>query len=191
MRAAALPFALLIAAVAAIAAEREYEIDPAHTYPSFEADHLGISTWRGKFNRSEGRVWLDREAETGRVEIEVEIASIDFGHEEMNRVAQEPMLFDAAAHPRASYRGRLVDFREGLPTRVEGELNLRGVTRPLPLAIRSLRCIAHPLHGRELCGADLEARLQRDDFGIDAGKDYGFDMGVLLRMQVEAVALEP
>ena len=67
---------------------------------------------------------------------------------------------------------------------------MRGVTRPLTLHVKSFKCIPHPMLKRELCGADALATLQRDDFGIDAGKDWGFGMGVTLRIQVEAVAQE-
>ncbi|MBN8482507.1 MAG: polyisoprenoid-binding protein [Xanthomonadales bacterium] len=165
-----------------------YEVDPAHTYPSFEADHMGgLSTWRGKFNATRGEVSLDRAAGTGSVTIEVDIASIDFGHDEMNRHAIAADLFDAADHPRANYTGTLAGFRDGAPTRVEGKLTLRGVMHPLALDIVSFKCMPHPMLKREVCGADARAVLQRDAFGISAGKDHGFDMRVALRIQVEAV----
>lgn len=185
----------LLAALAlstpATAAETTYDLDPAHTFPSFEADHLGgLSVWRGKFNSSRGSVSLDRAAGTGRLEVVVDTASVDFGLDAMDEHARGEGLLDVAQWPQARYTGRLVDFVDGRPTRVEGELTLRGVTRPLALEIRSFKCMPHPLHGRQLCGADALATFQRDDFGIDAGKDYGFDMAVTLRIQVEAVARE-
>ena len=185
----------LLAALAlstpATAAETTYDLDPAHTFPSFEADHLGgLSVWRGKFNSSRGSVSLDRAAGTGRLEVVVDTASVDFGLDAMDKHARGEGLLDVAQWPQARYTGRLVDFVDGRPTRVEGELTLRGVTRPLALEIRSFKCMPHPLHGRQLCGADALATFQRDDFGIDAGKDYGFDMAVTLRIQVEAVARE-
>ncbi|RPE77215.1 YceI family protein [Vulcaniibacterium tengchongense] len=184
---AALAAALLSAAGGAAAAPAVYEIDPAHTYPSFEADHMGLSVWRGKFERSAGTVTLDREAGTGSVEIRIDVASVDFGLAAMNEEARSERLFDAARYPQATYRGRLAGFRDGAPTRVIGELTLHGATRPVELRIERFKCIPHPLHKRELCGADAYARLRRDEFGIDAGKDFGFDMNVDLRIQVEAV----
>ena len=183
--------ALSTSAATSVAAGVVYELDPAHTFPSFEADHLGgLSVWRGKFNASHGTVHLDREAGSGRLEVVVEIASIDYGLDAMNEKARGPELFDAARWPQARYSGRLVDFVDGRPTRVDGQLTLRGVTRPLALEIRSFKCMPHPLHGRELCGADAVATFRRDEFGMDAGKDYGFDMAVSLRIQAEAVAVE-
>lgn len=164
-----------------------YTLDPDHTFPSFEADHLGISTWRGKFTRSRGHVVLDRAAGTGSVEVEVEVASISFGLAAMDEHARGADMFDAARFPRAHFRAQLTGFVDGAPTQAVGTLELHGVTQPLTLQIRRLRCIPHPLHQRELCGADLAGTLQRDAFGIDAGKDYGFDMAVPLQVQVEAL----
>ena len=182
---------LLAAALAcpATAAEVTYALDPAHTFPSFEADHLGgLSVWRGKFNRSRGTVVLDRAAGNGRLEVEIDTDSVDYGLDEMNAHARGEALLDTARWPQARYTGTFAGFVDGRPTRAEGELTLRGVTRPLTLEINSFKCMPHPQHGRELCGADALATFQRDAFGIDAGKDYGFDMTVTLRIQAEAVA---
>ncbi len=178
----------LLACGSAAAAEVVYEIDPTHTYPSFEADHMGgISIWRGKFNTSSGKVLLDKDAGTGSVDIVIDTNSIDFGLEDLNKHARAPDLFDAGKYPQATYRGKLMDFAGGKPTRVVGELTLHGVSRPVELKVNSFKCMPHPLHKRELCGADAQATIQRDAFGIAAGKDYGFSMDVLLRIQVEAV----
>lgn len=190
------PFALFLALLAlatcsAQAASTTYLIDPSHTYPSFEADHMGgVSLWRGKFNSSSGKVTLDKAAGTGSVDIVIDTASIDFGHDAMNAHARAPDYFDTEKHPQARYAGTLVDFVDGRPTRVAGTLTLRGVTKPVDLKINSFKCIPHPMHKRELCGADALATIQRDDYGISAGKDWGFDMAVTLRIQVEAVAEE-
>ncbi|TYT26364.1 polyisoprenoid-binding protein [Luteimonas viscosa] len=183
---------LLLAALPATAADTVYEIDPAHTFPSFEADHLGgLSVWRGKFNTTRGTVVLDRAASSGRIEVVVDTGSIDYGLDAMNAEARGAGFFDTATWPEATYAGTLAGFADGRPTRVDGELTLRGVTRPVTLEIRSFKCMPHPLHRRELCGADAFATIRRDEFGMSAGKDYGFDMAVDLRIQVEAVAVEP
>lgn len=191
-----LPTNVLLAAVfvavpaLAGAAEVVYEIDPAHTYPSFEADHMGLSSWRGKFNANSGRIVLDREAGRGTVDVAIDIASIDFGHDEMNAKARTAELFDADTFPQARYRGRLAGFVGGAPTRVDGTLELHGKTQPLSLSIDRFKCMKHPVMPRELCGADASAVLDRAAFGIDAGKDYGFDMKVALDIQVEALGPE-
>lgn len=189
---AALIALLACAPAAAMAATEQYTIDPEHTFPSFEADHMGISIWRGKFNATRGKVTLDKATDTGAVtagtvDITVDLASADFGHDKLNEHAKGPDLFDVAKYPRATYRGTLAGFEDGRPTRLVGELTLHGVTRPVELDINLFNCVPHPMLKREQCGADASGTIQRDDFGIDAGKEYGFDMTVTLRIQVEAL----
>ena len=165
-----------------------YEIDAAHTYPSIEADHMGLSVWRGKFNHNSGQITLDKAAGQGTVNIVIDLASIDFGNDELNALMTKPEYFDTASHPQATYTGKLAGFADGKPTRVDGELTLRGVTRPVTLDIKSFKCMPHPIFKRDWCGADAYATIDREAFGIVAGKDWGFDMKVGLRIQVEAVA---
>jgi polyisoprenoid-binding protein YceI len=173
------------------AAPVTYQIDPAHTFPSFEADHMGISVWRGKLNRNSGTVVYDKAVGTGTVEVNMDLSSIDFGLAAMNDWARGQAFFNLAAKPAtAVYKGRLTAPVNGVPSKVEGELSLNGVTRPLTLSITQLKCIPHPLSKRDLCGADALGSFQRDEFGLAAGKDYGFKMDVALRIQIEAVATE-
>jgi polyisoprenoid-binding protein YceI len=180
--------ALLLAAAATRAAPTAYAIDPAHTFPSFEADHMGISVWRGKLNKSSGKVLYDKSAGTGSVEIVTELSSIDFGLDALAAWARGKDFFDVKKHPRAIFTGSLQSPVGGVPTQLVGELTLHGVTRPLTLKVNSLKCVAHPMLKRDYCGADASGSFNRDDFGLSAGKDYGFKMNVDLRIQVEAIA---
>lgn len=182
-----LALSLTLAAGTVSAAEAVYEIDPAHTFPSFEADHMGMSTFRGKFNKSSGEVRIDRERGTGKVEVTIDTRSIDFGLDAMNEAAMGDQLFDTAKYPEATYRGTLTDFRDGEPTKAEGEFTLRGVTQPLTLTIDRFKCQPHPQNKRDWCGADAHASFDRSQFDLDAGKEYGFDMSVTLHIQVEAI----
>ena len=185
----AAPSLLLAPCAPAWAVATTYRIDPEHTFPSFEADHMGgLSVWRGKFNRSEGSIVLDRQAGAGSVEARIDVSSVDFGHDRLNQEAKGDSLLQAGAHPEAVYRGRLAAFRDGVPGEVDGQLTLRGITLPVKLRILSFKCMPHVRFKREVCGADAVGEFERDRFGIDAGKDYGFDMTVTLRIQVEAIA---
>ncbi len=168
-----------------------YRIDPDHTFPSFEADHMaGLSVWRGKFNRTTGAVTFDKAKGSGTLDVDIDVESIDFGHDQLNEHAKGAEFFDVAQFPKATYTGRLAAFKKDKPTRVVGQLTLHGVTKPVDLKINAFKCMPHPMLKREVCGADAYATLQRDQFGIAAGKDWGFDMTIVLRIQVEAVAEE-
>ncbi|MBO9356259.1 polyisoprenoid-binding protein [Bordetella petrii] len=176
-----------VLALPAAAAPVTYDIDPSHTYPSFEADHMGgLSTWRGKFNQTAGVIVLDREARSGTLDITVQIDSVDFGHDEMNRHAVAPDIFDAARYPTATFKGRFTEFDGDRPEAAEGEFTLRGVTRPLKLDIDDFKCIQHPMEKREVCGADVSTSFNRGDYGLNFGLDMGFKPEVELDIQVEA-----
>jgi polyisoprenoid-binding protein YceI len=184
-----LAFVLLgAAAAAASAAPATYNVDPEHTYPSFEADHFGgMSVWRGKFDSNKGVVVLDREAKTGTVDITIDTTSLDFGLEKLNTHAKgaDPGMFDVAKFPTATYKGKLTKFKDGAPTEVQGDLTLHGVTKPVTLTIRSFKCMQHPMKKKEFCGADAVGTFNRDDFGVNWGKSFGFGMEVKLAIQVE------
>lgn len=181
---------LLAIASATHAAPVTYEIEPTHTYPSFEADHMGLSYWRGKLNKSAGTIVYDKATGAGSVDVQMDLASIDFGLEAMNAWARGKDFFNVEQNPSATFKGRFEGVKAGVPTLAVGELTLHGKTRPMALTIHHIKCIQHPMLKRDFCGADASGSFNRDEFGLGAGKDWGFNMNVTLRIQVEAVAKE-
>ena len=180
--------ALTLVALSASAAPVKYNVDSGHTFPSFTADHMGgLSNWRGKINSSSGTVTLDAAAQTGTVDVKMDMAAIDFGHEKMNAHAKSNEIFDVEKFPTASYTGKLVNFKNGAPTEVDGTLTLHGVTKPVKLKINSFLCKPNPMNKKETCGADVVGKINREEFGVSYGKPYGFKQEVELQIQVEAV----
>ena len=169
-----------------------YIIDPNHTHPEFEADHLGgVSIWRGLFKRTSGTIILDAAAHTGTLDVTIDIASVEFGNEKLNEEAvnsSAPPIFEAQKYPTANYRGTLGGFLNGSPTTVAGFLTLHGITRPVALRIISFKCVVDvPATQKQVCGADALGTFNRADFGITVGQKYGFKMEVTLHIQVEAI----
>ena len=176
--------ALIVSAAPAFA--DNYTIEPNHTYPSFEADHFGVSVWRGKFTKTSGNIVLDRVAKTGTVDIVIDAASIDFGHEKMNEHAKSKDMFNVAQFPTATYKGTSMKFEGDKPVSVDGTFTLLGVSKPLTLKINKFTCIQHPMYKKEVCGADASAEFNRSDFGLNYGLPK-FAPGVKLQIQVEAI----
>jgi polyisoprenoid-binding protein YceI len=168
------------------AAEEAYTVEPFHTYPSFEAPHQGISYWRGKFNKTSGKIWLDRQNQTGRMEITIDTASVNFGLAIMDDRARGEEWFDVKKYPTAKYVGESMTFRAGAPVSVKGRLTLRGVTKPVQLDIVEFKCMPNPMFKREVCGADARAEFDRREFGMV--QDVPGNNGkVRLQIQVEAL----
>jgi polyisoprenoid-binding protein YceI len=171
-----------------LATPTTYQVDPAHTYPSFEADHMGgLSVWRGKFEKTSGTIVLDKDKGGGSVDITVDTSSIDFGHEKLNEHAKTPDMFDVAKYPTATYKGTLANFKNGAPTQVQGEFTLHGVTKPMTLTIDQFLCKPNPMTKKEVCGADAHGTFNRKDYGMSFGDGFGFKMDVKLAIQVEAI----
>src|SRR5579862_2765726 len=106
-----------IISASAFAAPVTYTLDPAHTYPSFAADHFGgLSVWRGKFNTTSGKVVYDKDAKSGSIEVTVEMNSIDFGMPKLNEHAKSAEMFDVAKFPTAVYSGKFTKFNGASPT---------------------------------------------------------------------------
>jgi polyisoprenoid-binding protein YceI len=185
----ALPVAMLaLMAGSAIAAPVNYDVDPGHTYPSFEADHFGgLSVWRGKFDKSSGKIVFDKDKGSGTVDITIDASSIDFGHAKLNEHAKSAEMFDVEKFPTATYKGTLAKFKDGAPTEVDGQLTLHGVTKPVTLTINQFKCIMNPMLKKEVCGADASTTFNRSDFGVSYGDKYGFKQEVKLQIQVEAI----
>lgn len=182
--------ASIAAGSAALAAPVTFEVDAKHTHPVFEADHFGgVSVWRGVFTASGGTIVLDREARSGTVDVTIDAASILTGVPDLDKHVKSGDFLDVEKFPTAVYKGKLGKFKDGAPTEVQGELTLHGVTKPVVLTIKSFKCKAHPMKpGQELCGADAHGEINREEFGIVWGKNFGFGMKVGLNIQVEATA---
>ena len=189
MRLTSLTIAAITAATAsfALAAPVTYNIEPNHTYPSFEADHMGgLSILRGKFLKTSGTITVDRAAKTGAVDITVDASSLDFGNPKLNEHAKGPDMFDVAKFPTATFKAKKMTFNGDVPATVEGDFTLHGVTKPLTLTINRFKCIEHPMFKKEACGADVSGSFKRDDFGISYGLPK-FSPDVKLLIEVEAI----
>jgi len=178
-------------ATPALAAATTYNLDPMHTYPSFEADHFGgVSVWRGKFTKSSGTVTLDRAAKTGTVDVTIDASSIDTGNSTLDKHVGSAEFLDTAKYPTATYKGTSIRFDGDKPVEVIGTFTLHGVTKPLNLKIDSFKCFQNPMLKREVCGADASAQFDRADYGVNWGESYGFKTATTLQIQVEGIKAE-
>jgi polyisoprenoid-binding protein YceI len=169
------------------ASAQVYNIDSSHTYPSFEADHMGLSIWRGKFTKTTGKIVLDRQSTTGgNVEIVIDASTVDFGHAKMNEKARGDEMFNVAKFPNVLFKSTALKYEGERLVMVDGEMTMLGVTKPLSLRVTHFKCVLHPLHKREVCGADAHGRFDRSDFGMNIGLPR-FSPEIKLAIQVEGI----
>lgn len=165
--------AALATSFAALAAPESYTLDPAHTIPYFSVQHFGMSTVQGHFERSSGKVTLDRAAKTGSIEVKIPTGTVSTGdgkradgqrsRDEHLRAAD---FFNSAEFPDMVFKSTKVNFAGDKVESIEGNLTLLGVTKPLKLTATHFNCGPNPFTKKEMCGADLVGTLKRTDFGM-------------------------
>jgi len=162
--------------VAASAAPESYTLDPHHTYPHFAVEHLGVSLYWGRFDRSSGKFTIDRAAHKGTLELAVETASVSTGDNERGarpRTLDEHLksadFFNVAEFPRMTFKADSVTFAGDSPAEISGQLTLLGVTRPLTLKVERWVCKDHPFSKKPMCGGNASGTLKRSDFGMKYG----------------------
>jgi polyisoprenoid-binding protein YceI len=143
-----------------------YTIDPTHTWPVFEVNHMGFSTQRGRFNKSGGKVTLDRTAKKGSVELLIETASLDMGFDKWDEHMKSEDFFNVKFFPTMRFVSDKLVFDGDRVVAAEGRFTLLGVTRPLTLTVSNFRCAVNPMNEKATCGADITATLKRSEFGM-------------------------
>jgi polyisoprenoid-binding protein YceI len=182
-------FTALVVSVAlplsAFAAD-SYTVDPNHTFPHFSINHLGFSTMQGRFDKSSGKVTLDRAAKTGSVEIAIESASVSTGFAKRDEHLRSPDFFNAAEFPAITYKSTAMHFKGDAPASVDGNLTILGVTKPVTLTIDAFNCGTNPMSKKDECGAGASAQIKRSDFGVKYGLPAVGD-DVKLVFEIEAI----
>ncbi|MDD5404323.1 MAG: YceI family protein [Sulfuricella sp.] len=171
---------------AALAAPETYVIDGTHTLPRFEYSHFGYSTQLSRFDKTSGKITLDRAAKTGSVDVTIDARSVDTGYPLFNEHIQGEDFFDTEKYPTITFKSDRLKFDGDRLAAVEGDLTVKGVTRPVTLTVTSFLCMPHPMLKKDACGANATARIKRSDFNMGKYAPYVSDE-VTLTIPVEAV----
>ncbi|MEZ5671150.1 MAG: YceI family protein [Thiotrichaceae bacterium] len=161
-------------------------MDPNHTFPSFEINHLGFSTQRGRFNKTSGKITLDTTKKTGSIDVAIEVASLSTGLDKLEEHLRGSDFFDAEKFPTITFKSNKLSFKEANLVKADGNFTLHGVTKPITLKISHFKCGMHPIYKKQVCGADVSTTIKRSDFGISQFLPMVSDE-VNLLIQVEAI----
>ena len=149
-----------------VGAADSYTIDPRHTHPSYEINHFGWSTQRGRFDSVTGTISLDRAGKTGSVEVSIDASSISTGVDKLDEHLRSADFFNVAKYQSITFKATRIDFKGDVPTSVPGEITIAGVTRPATLTITHFACGPHPIFKKYVCGAEAGATIKRSEFGM-------------------------
>jgi polyisoprenoid-binding protein YceI len=189
-RLAACLAASLLWSAAAWGQAPNFAIDPTHTFVNYENGHYGTTTNRGHFSTKDGTLFFDRANQQGKVEIIMDISSVNTGVDFLNRQIQGRDFFNVADHPTGTFVSDKFVFSGDKVSEVHGKLTLKGKTHPVVLKATKFNCYVNPLHRREVCGGDFETVIVRSQWDILWGLQFGFEDNVRLLIQVEAIKMQ-
>lgn len=186
MKKLALVLAMASLAGSAYAAPETFNIDPAHTAPRFEYSHFGYSTQVHRFDKTSGRIVLDREAKTASVDVTIDARSVNTGYPLFNEHIQGKDFFDTEKYPTITFKSTKVKFEGDNPVQLEGDLTIKGVTRPVTLTLTSFQEMPHPMLKKDAIGANAFTTIKRSEFNMGKYAPSVSD-DVKLSINVEAI----
>ena len=163
IKAALIASALSLSAIAA----DSYTIDPQHTFPSFEINHLGFSTMHGSFYTTSGKIALDPTGNAGSMEVSIDTSSVTTGYGKRDEHLKSEDFFNVAKFPTMTFKSNKLKYSGGKLVGADGELTLLGVTKPVSLTVTSFNCGTNPLMKKPECGGNATATIKRSDFGMN------------------------
>jgi polyisoprenoid-binding protein YceI len=170
----------------AFAAPETFAIDGTHSFPRFSYSHLGYSTQLSRFNKTSGKIVLDKEAKTGTVDVLIDMKSVDTGFTVFDEHIQGEDFLDTGKFPTATFKSTKVRFEGDKPVAIEGNLTIKGVTRPVTLNVSTFQRMPHPMMKRDAIGANASTKISRTEFNAGKHAPYVGDE-VTIDIAVEAV----
>jgi polyisoprenoid-binding protein YceI len=179
---------LLAAALAPLAASAAtYELDPAHSTVGFRVKHL-VGRVPGRFTKFSGTVdYTPNKPETWKVEATIDPSSINTDNEKRDGHLKSPDFFDVAKYPEMTFKSTKVTDVKGDTAKLEGNLTMHGVTKPVVLDLEIGGTTKDPW-GNEHAGFSAKGKLNRKDFGIIWNKTL--DSGSLMLGEDVEIAIE-
>ena len=175
-----------VAAAPALAAPETFAVDSTHTFPRFSYNHLGYSIQMSRFDKATGTVTLDKAAKTAAVDIVIDTKSVNTGSATFNEHIQGEDFLDTAKHPTATFKSTKVVFEGDKPVSIDGNLTLKGITKPVTLTVTSFHAMPHPMMKKDAIGANATTKVKRTDFNMGKNVPYVGDE-VTIDIAIEAV----
>jgi polyisoprenoid-binding protein YceI len=167
-----------------------WDIDPVHSEVSFSVRHMMVSKVRGRFGSFSGQIVTGEDVTGSSVTATIDATSIDTNNEQRDNHIRSADFFDVANHPTWSFASSAVRVDDG-ELRVDGELTIKGATRPVTLSLE-VEGFGPDAYGGTRAGFSASTTINRADFGVDISMPLdggGVVVGdkVTINLEIEAV----
>ena len=176
----------ILAVAGAARAQETYVIDPVHSQPMFEVQHMGYSLQRGTFSKASGKITLDRAAKKGSIDVTIDTTTVKTIDPRLDTHVRGEDFFNIAKYPTMSFKSTALSFDGDRVVGADGELTLLGATKPVKLTVANFVCGDHPFNKKPMCGAEVTATIKRSDWGMSYGVPKAVGDNVKIMIPVEA-----
>jgi polyisoprenoid-binding protein YceI len=152
----------MITPISTVAPAGTWSLDPVHSRVDFEVSYLA-GRFKGHFNEIAAE--LSVEGERASLEGGAKVASIDVNEENLSAHLQSPDFFDAERYPELRFQAEQIRLDGDGQVSVEGELTIKGISRPVTVSGTLSAPIADP-YGNERLGLELTTKIDRSAFGV-------------------------
>ena len=167
-----------------------WQIDPAHSSVNFSVRHLGLSKVRGQFGTFTGALTITETAEASSVTVDIDVASIDTREPQRDAHLRSPDFLDATTHPTIGFASRAVTGA-GSQWEVEGDLTIKGVSRPVVLEVTYEGTATDPWGGSRVAFSGV-TEIDREAWGMtynQALEAGGWLVGKKVKVELEIEAV--
>lgn len=142
-----------------------WHVDTAHTSANFSARHLGMSKVRGRFDALDGTLTIGDDLTESQVAVTIDASSISTNQPDRDAHLKSADFLDIENHPELAFRSTRV-YRDGEDWKVDGELTIRGTTRPVTLDVEFLGVMDNPMGPGRRAAFEASTSIMRHDFGL-------------------------
>src|SRR5438094_5258008 len=146
-----------------VAPAGNWNLDPVHSRVDFEVSYLA-GTFKGEFHEIGAELTVD--GERASLAGTAKVASVDVKDENLAAHLQSPDFFDAERYPELRFTAEDIRLDGDGKVSVDGELTIKGVTKPVAVTGMVTAPIADP-YGNDRVGLNLATSVDRTDFGVD------------------------
>lgn len=145
-----------------------YKLDPSHVAVLFKINHMGLSTFVGRFNKVDASLEFDPDnIAAAKLSAVIDIASVDVNNADLEETLRGSSWFDAEKYPQAFFKTTSVKVIDESTAEFSGDLQLHGVTAPISLKIHFNGGGNNMLTGSYTLGFSAGSSFNRSTFGID------------------------
>ncbi len=161
-----------------------YAIDPSHTELGFAVRHLAVSKVRGRLSKFEGTLELAEDPTQSKVSVTIDANSVDTREETRDNHLRTNDFFDVENHPTWTFTSTAITADGPSDFKVDGDLTIRGVTRPVTLDVTYEGVVKDPW-GNQRVGFSASTSINRDEFGVSFGAVADASGSILLAKKVD------